>query len=475
MNIAIWIQGKQQPGKTEFTRELMSRLFGSDMKCRSTYTFKDDIEIMEFGLPPEHITDTMIEYARANANGNLIHGDESGTSLHRNELKELATECAVPFQLTSLLANHFKACSPQPDTIPNLVRAALFPRKADEDNTPPEQIRTLSSDGIRMIVTEGERAAEFLTSHGIPAIAVPGHTQIDSLDKMMEAVRKYEDEKPIPDNPTPQDLQTSITRTIAEATQRGENEVQSCLDSIADRLTKDEIIGQALKKLTTPEIPTLITGAGHSDPAQQQAADAELAKRYVNIGPIGPKSPTSSEELPDLHAGLTYPKDEEYLTFLNRHAPRAQAAVGYDGFQNLRQLARQLGRTDREVIDCIHAFRSLRDKKLEVLSSSSVIAAVTHSLKASAIAEITAQEAAENLAATHTAYTPPSAPNAGASQSPTNEGTTIFDKVRRLQGEAAMKQIQKLLSTDFAGLRITPTQAAELCNRIQMHATLPES
>jgi hypothetical protein len=49
------------------------------------------------------------------------------------------------------------------------------------------------------------------------------------------------------------------------------------------------------------------------------------------------------------------------------------------------------------------------------------------------------------------------------------------DIKRHERAAAAVKKIHEFLNTDTAGLRITPAQGQQLCQRIMSHATLPES
>lgn len=66
--------------------------------------------------------------------------------------------------------------------------------------------------------------------------------------------------------------------------------------------------------------------------------------------------------------------------------------------------------------------------------------------------------------------------NDGAFQAPaTDDDDLSGNRKHHERAAASVKQIHGILNSNFAGLRITPTQGQELCNRIQAHATLPET
>ncbi len=214
-------------------------------------------------------------------------------------------------------------------------------------------------------------------------------------------------------------------------------------------------------------IPILAGGGGHWVVKHLESIDKPVSKIDMNqSGPgkrfgSGPgyhllfmEKPVSAEPepLPELHAGLTYPADAKKISILCDKLESAIYSLGSDDddedtvktrFEQLRRFAREKDVSDFELVECIQAFR-----RIPKIDHEELIRLVRNSLAAAKAAEIASAEASSQ------------------------EQDPLPDLDERLKrAAAATARIHRSL----VGIRITESQADELCKQIRSRGTLPES
>ncbi len=314
-------------------------------------------------------------------------------------------------------------------------RARIIVKTTCEDNGQP-------TSEIADIILEKSQAPD------------PSRTVSFSIPELHKQLREYEATHPLPQI-TKQEVEQANAPDIQAHRAAKTTQLQSGLSNLL-----------AGKPLTSSDAHALV-----------HIIDSHCEAHRANNTAASPE-----EELPELHAGLTYPRDAEELKWLGTKLPYAFRSLTIDTekedlsirrFTQLRHIARTCGRTDHELIECILAFRGQLMKDGTRITVEKLMEAVTISLESAKVAEISATEAADQLKELNETYGIPSASNDGASQAPSDDDLS-GDRKRHERATAAVNRIHEFLKTDTAGLRITPSQATELCNRIQGHATLPE-